>query len=295
MFNRLGVSAIPAVSMLMLIAYSDEANAGAASPQKLDQQYAAKMVCGLQKDPDGMQLVRGFYGTAINIHNPGERPVVFTKKLALTFPPREQKPGKIIPIAKHELAPDEALEVDCDDVRREAFGGQFPDSFIKGFIVIESEGELDVTAVYTAAGLDPDSKVTSVTSIDVDRVLGRRPQRPDQCPDLTIQHIGRPNVSCPGGGGTCVTTVAVTIANIGAGDAGPFTVRTILDPNQSVIVDRFVANGLQSGDQLTLSVTTPPGGNCFDPDCTISATADSGGTVKECNEGNNTLTTGAPG
>ena len=87
----------------------------------------------------------------------------------------------------------------------------------------------------------------------------------------------------------------MTVANIGAGDAGPFTVRTILDPNQSVIVDRFVANGLQSGDQLTLSVTTPPGGNCFDPDCTISATADSGGTVNECNEGNNTLTTGNPG
>ena len=146
------------------------------SGEKLDQQYAAKMVCGLQKDPDSMQLVRGFYGTAINIHNPGEKPVVFTKKLALTFPPREQKPGKIIPIAKHVLAPDEALEVDCDDVRKEAFGGQFPELFIKGFIVIESESELDVTAVYTAAGLDPDSKVTSVTSIDVDRVLGRRPQ-----------------------------------------------------------------------------------------------------------------------
>jgi hypothetical protein len=264
--------------------------------EKLEQQYAAKMVCGLQKDPDVMQLVRGFYGTAINIHNPGEKSVIFTKKLALTFPPREEKPGKIIRIAKHELGPDEALEVDCDDVRREAFGGQFPESFIKGFIVVESTGELDVTAVYTAAGLDPDSKVTSVTSIDVDRVVGRKPQGAGQCPDLVIQNIGRPNVNCPGGGGTCVTSVTVTVANIGAGDAGPFTVRTILDPNQSVIVDTFVAGGLQHNlPPLMLPITTPPGGNCFDPDCNIKATADSGGTVQECNESNNTLTSGNPG
>ncbi len=265
--------------------------------EKLDHQYAAKMVCGLQKDPDGMQLVRGFYGTAVNIHNPGgpsEKPVFFTKKLALTFPPREQKAGKIIPIAKHKLAPDEALEVDCDDVRKEAFGGQFPESFIKGFIVVESERELDVTAVYTAAGLDPDSRVTSVTSIDVERVFARRPRRPDQCPDLIIQDIGRPDVSCPGGGGTCVTKVDVVVANIGAGDAGPFSVRTILDPAQSVIVNSPVA-GLPHGQQHTVAVTTPPGGNCFDPNCDISATADSGNTVAECNEGNNTLTEGTLG
>ena len=75
-------------------------------------EYAAKLVCGLQKDPKGMRLVRGFYGTAVNVHNPGDEPVTFRKKLALTYPPEEQEPGKVIPIAEHKLGPDEALEVD---------------------------------------------------------------------------------------------------------------------------------------------------------------------------------------
>jgi hypothetical protein len=121
-----------------------------------------------------MQLVRGFYGTAINIHNPGEKPVGFRKKLALTFPPREEKPGKVVPIAKDRLGPDQALEVDCEDVLREAFGGKFPAPFIKGFVVVQSSGQLDVTGVYTAAGLGANGRVGSVTSIDVESVTGRK-------------------------------------------------------------------------------------------------------------------------
>lgn len=137
-------------------------------------EYAAKLVCGLQRDPKGMRLVRGFYGTAINIHNPGDESVAFRKKLALTFPPKEQKPGKVIPIARDKLGPDEALEVDCEDVLWEVFDGRFPTSYIKGFVVVQSSARLDVTAVYTTAGLDRQGKVTSVTSIDVERIHGRK-------------------------------------------------------------------------------------------------------------------------
>jgi len=133
-------------------------------------EYAAKVVCGLQKDPQDMRLVRGFYGTAVNIHNPGGEPVKFRKKLALTFPPDDEKPGKIFPIAIDKLGPDAALEVDCLDLQREVFHGQFPAPFIKGFVVIQSQDHLDVTAVYTAAGLDKNGRVTSVTSIDVEHI-----------------------------------------------------------------------------------------------------------------------------
>ena len=103
--------------------------------------------------------------------------MVFRKKLALTFPPKEEKPGKIVPIAKDRLGPDEALEVDCEDVLREAFGGNLPAPYVKGFVVVQSSGQLDVTAVYTAAGLDDGGRVRSVTSIDVEPIGGRRQAR----------------------------------------------------------------------------------------------------------------------
>ena len=270
---------------------------GAEPPEeRMAFEYAAKLVCGLQRDPRGMRLVRGFYGTAVNIHNPSDEPVAFRKKLALTFPPEEQKPGKIIPIARDRLGPDEALEVDCEDVLKEAFDGQFPTPYIKGFVVVQSSERLDVTAVYTAAGLDREGEITSVASIDVERILGRGREE-EQCrgPDLIIRDIGRPSVDCPGGSGTCVTTVEYTVANIGPGDAGPFTARAILDPNQSVVVDEFFAGGLQAGAQQTVTIMTPPGGNCFDPDCTISVTADSDDAVEECDENNNTLSETTPG
>jgi hypothetical protein len=50
-------------------------------------EYAAKFVCGLQKDPEDLRLTMGLYGTEVNIHNPNEEVVRLTKKLALTFPP----------------------------------------------------------------------------------------------------------------------------------------------------------------------------------------------------------------
>ena len=262
---------------------------GAPREEPLAFEYAAKLVCGLQRDPEGMRLVRGFYGTAVNIHNPSDEPVAFRKKLALTFPPEEQKPGKIIPIARDRLGPDEALEVDCEDVLKEAFDGQFPTPYIKGFVVVQSAGRLDVTAVYTAAGLDKEGQVTSVTSIDVERILGRgKAEEPGRCPDLIIRDIGAPAVDCPGGGGTCVTTVDYTVANVGTDAAGPFDVQALLDPNQSVAVDTAFG-GLAAGADQTVTINTPPGGNCFDPDCSITVTADSNAAVRECDENNNSL------
>lgn len=260
-------------------------------------EYAAKLVCGLQPNSKDMRLVRGFYGTAINIHNPHEKTIEFKKKLALTFPPDEQKPGKVIPIARDKLGPDEALEVDCMDVHRKVFPNGFPERYIKGFIVVQSPVSLDVTAVYTAAGLDEQSQVTSVTSVDVEQIRGRKKGESDtgKCPDLVIRDIGRPSVSCPGGGGTCVTKVSYTVANIGTANAGPFNVKAVLDPSQTVVVNQPFASGLDTGTDQDVTITTPPGGNCFDPDCTITVTADDKGDVEECDEQNNVRSETTPG
>ena len=255
-------------------------------------EYAAKLVCGPQHDPKNLRLVRGLYGTAINIHNPGEQPTTFKKKLALTFPPDEQKPGKVYDIALDKLGPGEALEVDCMDIKRKLFPDGFPQAYIKGFVIIQSDSPLNVTAVYTAAGLDKKDHVTSVTSIDVEKIPGQNKgeNRPhsEQCPDLVVSEIGKPVVECRGWfWRTCATTVDYTIVNIGNAAAGPFTVKAIFDPSQSVIVNKLISGGLAAGAEQSITITTPGDGSCFDPDCTISVTADSNNDVEECNEANN--------
>jgi hypothetical protein len=167
---------------------------------------------------------------------------------------------------------------------------RWPAPFIKGFLVLQSTERLDVTAVYSAAGLDESGRVTSVTSIDVEKVKGSGKEPPGGgCPDLVVRDIGPPAVSCPQGSGSCVTQVEMTVANIGGADAGPFRVKVVLDPRQSVTIPFAVTGGLQAGKQITFSVTSPPGGNCFDPDCTITVTVDSDAQIPECNEQNNQL------
>jgi len=138
------------------------------------RQYAAKLVCGVQRDPKDMRLARGFYATTINIHNPNRASVELFKKLALSFPPAAQKPGEILPIARDALRSDEALKVDCNELRERFFPGGFPAGYIEGFVVVESQASLDVVGVYTTAALDRRGAASAHSSIDIERVPERR-------------------------------------------------------------------------------------------------------------------------
>jgi hypothetical protein len=252
-------------------------------------EYAAKLVCGVQKDPRDMRLARGFYATTINVHNPAEQGVALTKKLALTIPPGKQQPGKVLPILKDKLGPDQALAVDCKDLAKKYFDGQLPEPYIEGFVVIRSSQSLDVTAVYSTAALSREGEAGDHSSIHVEPIRERvLKEQPAQKPDLVVKDIGQPKVNCPGGGGTCVTTVEITVANIGAADAGAFNTRVTLDPGQTVVVDHPLS-GLAAGASQSFTITTPRGGNCYDPDCTVCATADDKAQVDESDEGNNQL------
>ena len=253
-------------------------------------EYVAKLVCGAQEDPKDMRLAKGFYATTINVHNPNREVARFFKKLALTIPPGNQKPGRIFPIANDILEYDQALAVDCDDVARRLFGGVLPAPFIEGYIVIQSPLSLDVTGVYTTATVR-DGVAEEHSSMHVEQIRERGPRGtppPPGLPDLTVQDIEITSVSCPTGPGSCVTQARVTIANLNPTAAGAFNVRSVFDPAQSVLVNTGFA-GLAGSTPATFSVTTPPGGNCFDPDCTICVTVDSANAVAETNEGNNQL------
>jgi hypothetical protein len=130
-------------------------------------QYAAKLVCGKS---DGKILAPGVYFTAVNVHNPTYTTVGFRVKVALALPGLQ--PGPVSEFRDAKLGPDEALEIDCPDIfNPEIFKFPVPvrRGFLKGFVVIESGVELDVVAVYTAAGA-----ANQVETLHTERVPARR-------------------------------------------------------------------------------------------------------------------------
>lgn len=260
------------------------------SQPDLPFQYAAKVICGTQKDEQTSFATPAVYGTIVNIRNPnlpGREPVLLTKELALAIPPGFQEQGKLLALGSDKLEPAHALATDCDDLRRRS-NGTLPD-FFDGFVTVRGSDSLDVTAVYTTAAIDREGRLTGQAGIDIEPVAERAARQAEQRADLTVTKITNLAVSCPGGGGTCVTSADAVVTNQGAAAATvTTTTRGVLDPAQSVIVDRPLGP-LAPGASGTVTFTTPPGGNCFDPDCTVCVTADVLGSVKESDESNNQL------
>ena len=260
-------------------------------------QYAAKLVCGVQKDVDNLQLLHGVYSTVVNIHNPDVKPAMLRKTLALAIPPGSQEAGEVKRIGEDVLAEQHTLATDCEDIRNRVFDGQFPNSFIDGFVVLESDSSLDVTAFYSSAVLGRDGKPSNHSGIHVEQIKERVIKTGDEegQPDLVVKDIDIENlrVSCPAGQGSCVTELNITIANQGS-IAGSFNTRVQLDPNQSVILDNNSA-GLGAGSERTFIIKSPPGDNCFDPDCTVCVAVDNLDVIVESDETNNRMCANKPG
>ena len=68
-------------------------------------QYAAKFVCG---KPSADEVAPGVYFTAINVHNPTERDVVFRKKVAIAG--RREQLGPVSEYFDARLGRDVAAE-----------------------------------------------------------------------------------------------------------------------------------------------------------------------------------------
>jgi len=135
------------------------------STGRLALQYAVKVLCG-SSDSRGWfrrtidffrgskyakgkldgRFAPGHYFTTVNLHNPGEKRVTARFKVAVALP---GKPGPISRFVDFRLGADEAISIDCTQLLELL---SVKSDFTDGFIVIESETELDVVAVYTAAG-----------------------------------------------------------------------------------------------------------------------------------------------
>jgi hypothetical protein len=122
-------------------------------------QYAVKIVCG---KPSGGDVAPGKYFTAINVHNPQEVSLPFRWKVARSD--MNVAPSRF---TTQTVGPDSVFEFTCATVAR--YGGLTSTAYFTGFVVIESSRELDVVAVYTAAG-----STASVEAIHTERVPARR-------------------------------------------------------------------------------------------------------------------------
>ena len=134
--------------------------------------YSAKFVCGTNTSDQG--VVIGLYETSVNIHNPHFREVRFQKKAVIALPQRSQQRGPISKRRLERLKSDEAVGVDCVDIRA-LFGTTAPTGFIEGFVVlyVPRSFPLDVVGVNTARerkGSSADTPIYDVSSISVERV-----------------------------------------------------------------------------------------------------------------------------
>jgi uncharacterized delta-60 repeat protein len=270
-------------------------------------EYAAKVVCGRQEDPDNLALVRGVYGTTVNVHNPHRETARFSKKLALSIPPLDQRPGRILEIAEDALDYDEALATHCTDLQRRLFPDGFPGGFIEGFVVIQSTHSLDVAAVYTAGSLSRDGGFVSHSSIHVERVPERRLGREDApLPDLVpLPALPPPpfdaefQVQLPEGvpgalycgekpaAGGPSRSVVVLVRNQGLGDAGPSVTQADFHAHGAVST---VTPALAAGEETVVEFDIPSGcyGPGFSGSCSFTFTVDHTEIVQESDELNNT-------
>jgi CARDB len=243
----------------------------AALAQMPQSQYAVKFICGKS---EGTVVAPGQYFTAINVHNPNEAALAFRKKFAVALP--GERPGRVSQFFDARLGPDQAFEIDCPDIlRRLDMNG-----FVKGFAVIESPQELDVVAVYTAAGA-----TGRVETMEIERVKPRNSGTVGGKPDL----IPLPD---PATGSFCRIkdgTLTVTVKNQGTGPAGQSTTTVTFAAGPVPLLTMPIGPGGQ------LDVHVPVPANCFQPDCGFKIMVDSGLVVDETNEANNTATGACPG
>jgi len=151
--------------------------------------YAAKFVCGWQQptaagvNPQGEFIVKpGNYATDINIHNPNYKQVPLRKKFIVAVEggqPLANEPQQVEPryIMTMTLNADMVTMDDCNNLYKYTHPAAPPTGPMPltiGYLVILSPTELDVDVVYTAGAPGAFNVAPSSTSIDVERVTGKR-------------------------------------------------------------------------------------------------------------------------
>lgn len=242
-------------------------------------QYVVKFVCG---DSRGDAVARGRYRTAINLHNPNAEPTPFRWKVAPAF---TEQPGQHSDFVESgfSLESDQAFEIDCEQIFEVAEEIR-QEGFLKGFVVVESNVELDVVAVYSAG-------TEGVQTLDVERVEPRdTSDRDDEnggnLPDLVP--VPQSDVFPPFCRRNEDGDLLVVVQNQGDADAEGSVTRVEFG-NGEVLKRETPPLDAGASETLTFPIPQTPV-SCFRPNCPFTITVDAGDDVSESDEGNNVAT-----
>lgn len=277
-FNRIIVP-------LFLVAAA-QAQAQERPPINASVGYPVRFLCGTSSESFQEGVVRGHHATSISLHNPSRtRAVSFTKQVARALPFQRSDHGSDLVV--DTLPPRAAIDIECNEIRM-LLPVSMSAQFRAGFLDIQATGELDVVVIYTSRPREGD-----VSTIDMEHVAGK--ERKDETPpdsdlaDLVPQiDMNTLESRCPNGAGSCTARVLVRISNIGMAPSEPSKLTTVFDPRQSVSVSTPIPM-LAPGASFDADVFADTGNGCFDPDCRVCATADSGDEIAESNEANNAV------
>ncbi len=164
------------VCLAILALFLAPATPGAAQQLPHTLSYAVKFLCGESSEQFQEGVVKGVHATGINIHNPSlQKRATIRWKVARALPARMA--GTVTAFETVPLEANQAVEVECDEIRQ-MLPEPMTRQFRAGFLVILSETELDVTAVYSAR-----SGTGEVSAIDIEiiepRHLKSRLPRPE--------------------------------------------------------------------------------------------------------------------
>ncbi|MEE9398064.1 MAG: CARDB domain-containing protein [Methylococcales bacterium] len=266
-------------------------------------QYSVKFVCGTSScDCGSGPVAPGSYFTAINILNPTDQKMRFRKKIAVALP--GERTGHVTPFTFNNLGPCEALEIDCADIHQRI---GLPDGcFLKGFVIIQSLVELDVVAVYSAAGADK-----QVETLDVEYIAPRimmpddiPPPEETRLPDLVpLPAFPPPSPNAPGQlpqnfcfstvGSNKANAIRIIVRNEGNGDATESSITEVKFGNNPPT--QVETPAIAAGGEAVIEVMIPDG--CFvgESSCNFDITVDATSVIDESDETNNTTSGFCPG
>jgi hypothetical protein len=136
-------------------------------------QYSAKFVCGRVNSEQGLGVVPGHYGTTINLRAVANKNALAYRAVAtrtnITLDPLAEGTPTDFSI-RFNFDRDGGLGIICSDIKN-LFNVEQQQGFIEGFVLIYSNGQLDVTDVVTAEPC-PDG-CFGVSSIQIYQVAQR--------------------------------------------------------------------------------------------------------------------------
>ena len=188
--------------------------------------------------------------------------------------------GPIVVLVQAEGVPDSEFELGGGDMASGQTTGGFFDTLGPGSTCFN----LACTVMVT---VDPHNSI--VESNETNNAVTRT----DEPPDLTVEFLYPPSIiDCSAGPANCTLRVDFQINNIGAGIA-PDGVKYLVQAEEMPDLTLSIGQGGAIYPGQTTGgffVILGPGGNCFNPDCTVTVTMDPDNDLVESDETNNTAT-----